>query len=206
MQARLIDADGHVIEDETLMDFLDEPYRSCRTQGGIIGPIRNVLGNVFPTLDFLHLATFKRSDRAFGGGKRVGPDQWLEFLEVSKFEYAFLYPTVGLAMGNIVHPDWACVVARAYNNWLHDRYMKRSPKLKGMALIPMQDVSEAVNELRRAVKDLGMPGAMLPSRGLPFLSRVRSFPVLSICGHGMELSPGRPTASNSRGRASPFTP
>ena len=46
--------------------------------------------------------------------------------------------------------------------------MKRSPKLKAMALIPMQDVSEAVNEMRRAVKELGMPGAMLPSRGLPF--------------------------------------
>jgi hypothetical protein len=83
---------------------------------------------------------------------------------VAKFEYAFLYPTVGLAVGNIVHPDWACVVARAYNNWIHDRYMKRSPRLKGMALIPMQDVSEAVNELRRAVNELGIPGAMLPSR------------------------------------------
>ena len=45
MGQRLIDADGHVIEDETLMDFLEEPYRSCRTQGGIIGPIRNVLGS-----------------------------------------------------------------------------------------------------------------------------------------------------------------
>ena len=84
MEQKLIDADGHVIEDETLMDYLEEPYRSGKTQGGIIGPIRNVLGNVFPTLDFLHLATFKRSERAFGGGKRVGPDQWLEFLEVAE--------------------------------------------------------------------------------------------------------------------------
>jgi len=36
-----------------------------------------------------------------------------------------------------------------------------------MALIPMQDVPAAVQELRRAVKDLGLPGAMLPSTGLP---------------------------------------
>jgi hypothetical protein len=34
-----------------------------------------------------------------------------------------------------------------------------------MALIPMQDVSAAVSELRRAVKELGLPGAMLPSCG-----------------------------------------
>ena len=71
MEQGLIDADGHVIEDESLLDFLEEPYRSGKTRGGMIGPIRNVLGNVFPTLDFLHLATFKRSERAFGGGKRV---------------------------------------------------------------------------------------------------------------------------------------
>jgi predicted TIM-barrel fold metal-dependent hydrolase len=36
-----------------------------------------------------------------------------------------------------------------------------------MALLPMQDVDEAVVELRRAVKELGMVGGMLPSRGLP---------------------------------------
>ena len=72
MSWNLIDADGPVIEDESLIDFLEEPYRSSRAQGGIIGPIRNVLGNVFPTLDFLHLGTFKRSERAFGGGKHVG--------------------------------------------------------------------------------------------------------------------------------------
>ncbi len=35
-----------------------------------------------------------------------------------------------------------------------------------MALLPMQDVSAAVEELRRAVTELGMLGAMLPSRGL----------------------------------------
>jgi predicted TIM-barrel fold metal-dependent hydrolase len=37
-----------------------------------------------------------------------------------------------------------------------------------MALIALQDVDEAVIELRRAVTELGMVGAMLPSRGLPF--------------------------------------
>ena len=36
-----------------------------------------------------------------------------------------------------------------------------------MALIPMQDVRAAVAELRRAVADLRLPGAMLPSTGLP---------------------------------------
>lgn len=201
MEMKIIDADGHVMEDQTLLDYLEEPYRSGSYNGGLIGPIRNVLGNVFPSLDFHHLATFKRSSRAFGGGKRVGPEEWLAFLDVAGFEYAVLYPTTGLDMANISHPDWAYAVARAYNNWLHDQYMKRSPRLKGMALIPLQDVNEAVIELRRAVEELGMPGAMLPSRGLPLdLGHKTYWPVyaeaerlgcaLAVhggCHHGMGL-------------------
>jgi predicted TIM-barrel fold metal-dependent hydrolase len=45
-------------------------------------------------------------------------------------------------------------------------------------LIPLQDVSAAVTELRRAVNDLGMVGAMLPSNGLtPHLSAKHFWPV-----------------------------
>src|SRR5437762_2518286 len=36
-----------------------------------------------------------------------------------------------------------------------------------MALIPLQDPPAAVAELRRAVRELGMRGAMLPATGLP---------------------------------------
>jgi predicted TIM-barrel fold metal-dependent hydrolase len=39
--------------------------------------------------------------------------------------------------------------------------------MKGMAILPMQDVPAAVAELRRVVKDLGMVGAVLPADGLP---------------------------------------
>src|SRR5207245_8932776 len=47
-----------------------------------------------------------------------------------------------------------------------------------MALIPLQDVPAAVTELRRAVKELGMVGAMLPSNGLtPHLSAQHFWPV-----------------------------
>ena len=124
---------------------------------------------LFPSLDFHHIGGHStRNKKSFGGGKRVGPKEWLEFVEMADLEYAVLYPTKGLRIGNISHPDWACFVARAYNDWLHDRYLKASPRLKGMALLPLQDVDEAVVELRRAITELGFVGAMLPSRGLPF--------------------------------------
>jgi predicted TIM-barrel fold metal-dependent hydrolase len=72
-----------------------------------------------------------------------------------------------LAFGLIADPDWAAGLARAYNDWLYDRFLRTNPgRLKGMALIPLQDPERAVAELRRAVGDLGMVGAVFPAAGL----------------------------------------
>lgn len=193
MTRTVIDADGHVIEDQSIVDYIEEPYRSKAS--------KRILTRVFPSLDFHHLGLNYLSDGAFGGGKPVGPKDWQSFVEFAGFEYSVLYPTWGLAMGNISHPDWACAVAHAYNSWLHDQYLTIEPKLKGMALIPLQDPAQAVVELRRAVTELGMLGAMLPSRGLPMdLGHKTYWPVyaeaeklgcaLAVhggCHHGMGL-------------------
>ena len=84
-----------------------------------------------------------------------------------------LYPTAGLAYGLVRDPDWAVALARAYNDWLYDRFTRRSPRLKGVALIPLQEPAEAVRELRRAVGELGFVAAVLPAVGLrdPFGDR-----------------------------------
>ena len=60
-------------------------------------------------------------------------------------------------------PIGPCCSAAPYNNWFHDRYSRRSPRFKGVALLPLQDVDESVKELRRSVTELGMVSAMLPA-------------------------------------------
>jgi predicted TIM-barrel fold metal-dependent hydrolase len=97
----------------------------------------------------------------------VGPEGWLAFLDDVGIDWTVLYPTIALSYGKIVSLDYAVEVTRAYNNWLHQTYLRFSPRFKGMAIIPLQDPEEAVKELRRAVTDLGMLGAMMPSNGLP---------------------------------------
>jgi uncharacterized protein len=67
-------------------------------------------------------------------------------------------------VGRIMAEEWAVLACRAYNNWLYEEFEKNS-RLKGMALLPLQNVEEAVAELRRAVKEFGMLGGMLPSNG-----------------------------------------
>jgi len=153
-----VDSDGHIMENEReLNEFLEDRYRNSGYHSFL---------QLLPTLDGFH--TPKTSDVVRKGqfDRSVGPERWMEFLEKTGIEYTILYPTTGLSYGQVVFPDWAQAYARAYNNWLHEKYLKRSPRFKGMALIPMQDVSGAVAEMRRTVKELGMVGAMIPSNGL----------------------------------------
>ena len=153
----IIDGDGHVIEDtKAIVEFMPQPYREKYDTHPFFNP--------FPPLDHLHSSNLH--DFQPGAFNKVGPDGWVDFLEDVGIETTVLYTTLGLAFGKIVSRDWAIDVARAYNDWLHDTYMKRSACFKGMALIPLQEPEAAVEELKRAVKELGMCGAMLPSTGI----------------------------------------
>ena len=80
-----------------------------------------------------------------------------------------LYPTAGLAVGRVKEPEWAVAVTRAYNSWLHDKFLQATPRLKGVAMLPLQSIPDAVIELRRAVTELGMVAALLPGAGLKHL-------------------------------------
>lgn len=155
----VIDADGHVVErDALLLPYLEEPYRG-----------RDDLLNFpfFPSLDGWHRGARRVAD---GKGRQtvyVPVKEWLAFLDTASVEASVLYPTQGLGFGLIKDPEWATVLARAYNTFLHAEYLTAAPaRLKGMALIPLQDIQAAVAELRRAVTELGMVGAVLPAVGL----------------------------------------
>jgi predicted TIM-barrel fold metal-dependent hydrolase len=93
------------------------------------------------------------------------PDEWLRFLDGAGIGQAVLYPSGGLFHGMTVDVDISVAVARAYNDWMSERYMKRSPRLQGVGILPIADVGESVIELRRAVTELHMKAIMLQSNG-----------------------------------------
>lgn len=169
MTNRYVDCDGHVMERiDEISEYIGEPFRTA----GHINPRRSL-----PSLDRFH--TPRLEERKPGTfDPTVGPEKWVQFLEKTGLEYSVLYPTEGLAYGQVVFPAWATAYAKAYNDWLYERYLQFSGRLKGIALIPMQDIPSAVAELRRAVKELGMAGAMIPSNGLnPHLGAKHFWPV-----------------------------
>ena len=153
---RIIDADGHIMEDlAAINEFMPSPFKDY-------APSR--FTQLFPPLDHLHSA--RLSSVPPGSFSRVGPEGWSDFLDDIGIETTVLYPTGALSYGKIVSTEWAIAATRAYNDWLYETYLRRSPRFKGMGLIPLQEPEAAVEELRRIVQDLGMCGAFLPSTGL----------------------------------------
>jgi uncharacterized protein len=152
LKGSLLDADGHLVEnDEELLEYMEAPYKGNES----------VLGfPFFPTLDGYQRGAIMAR---LGIHKEytITAKVWLDFLDGTGIESTVLYPTAGLAFGMIQDPTWAVPLARAYNNWFTDKFHKVSPRLKAVALVPIQDMPEAVKELRRAVLELGMVGAVL---------------------------------------------
>jgi uncharacterized protein len=152
---RMIDGDGHVIEDlDAISARLPEAWMAnttTRTQGP------------FPRLDHMRNHLCHNPPGAFNN---PGVDGWRRFLDELHFEAAVLYPTAGLAFGRMIDVELTVATARAYNDWLHDAYLQRDPRFRGIGLIPFQDPAAAFVELRRIVTEYGMAGALIPSTGL----------------------------------------
>jgi uncharacterized protein len=167
---QVIDADGHVMElDDELREYLPAPFgemwwlHTYSLWAGWDGYVRGL--------------------RPPGGAVREGrgptAEDWLTFLDTNAIDRTVLYPTQGLTLGVYQDVDFAVALARAYNDWLADRFMNVSPRLIGVALLPIQDVAESVSELRRAVSQLGMPGGVVPSviQARPYLGDPIYYPL-----------------------------
>jgi predicted TIM-barrel fold metal-dependent hydrolase len=150
MNLQIIDADGHINDHaggEEIARYMPQGNRMARP---------------FPELDHLHFRYLKQNRRDTGNPT---PDDWIRFLDDTDISWTVLYPTAGLAVGRIMSSEWAVVACNAYNTWLYDRFLNKNQRLNGVALLPIQNIDAAVAELRRAVKELGMLGGMLPSNG-----------------------------------------
>ena len=155
---RIIDSDGHVREtDEQIIEYMSPGYRS-RREAMLYFPLVPHHGwhRSIPANDYRH-QDFRVPDWR----------EWAGKLDEGKIELTVLYPTRFMHIGQIGNPHYAVELCRAYNGFLHEQFLTRDRRFRGMALLPLQDVPSAVRELRRAVKTHGMVGGILPAEGLP---------------------------------------
>ncbi len=157
MNVEVIDADGHVFEDmEDIASFFTGRLAGMR-------PVQRLFPN-----DHLHIGIGSILQAPDGSGPpriQGTPDEWLSFLDAAEISQTVIYLSGGLFHGMTVDVDLSVAIARAYNDWMSARYVRRSPRLRGVGILPIADVEESVLEMRRAVNDLGMSAIMLQSNG-----------------------------------------
>ena len=157
----VLDADGHVTESyEQLSKYLDEPYR------------RRPLTFPWYAADGWDRRLVDKFHDWAGNAK-----QWLEALDRGGMEQVVLFPTLGLFMSFLKDREWAVRLCRAYNTLLYEEFIRVSPRLKAVALLPVQDPEAAAKELRRAVGELGHVGGMLAADGSHVLGDARFTPI-----------------------------
>src|SRR5467141_1263386 len=160
----IVDADGHVTEsNEQVAKYLEGPLRQrpltfpLYPQDGWDRRLLGTLGSVGGTAE-----------------------QWLAALDDGGMEVTVLYPTSGLFLSFLKDRAWAVAICRAYNTFLHEEFIKKSPRLQAVALLPIQDPDAAAAELERGVRQLGLRGAMLAADGGHVLGDARFTPIYEM--------------------------
>ena len=175
----VIDADGHVVEPKGMWhDYIEESYKSRapRSVGAFslvvndrIAPKREGTNRVVPEMGDETKQLFLRKFKD-AVAEQFSPERQLKDMTREGIDQAVLYPTQGLfaLAQDDLEPKFAAAIARAYNNWLSDFCGHAPGTFFGAAMIPLQDVDEAVAEACRAVRELGMKAVFVrpnPIRG-----------------------------------------
>ena len=141
----VIDGDAHVTEPpEGLRQYLKEENR-----------VRPLFGGGEPWDRFL--------GGTLGKGRNDDPQVQLEDMDADGIDIQVIYPTLSLGLCRHKETDVAVDIAHAYNDWLAAFCATNPQRLKGVALVALQDVGAATKEVRRAVEELGMVGVMMPT-------------------------------------------
>ena len=156
------DADGHVFEnDREIYEFLPAMFRGREEL------LRNSL---FPPMDSWNRAALSIAGRYKEGMtselfKKANYDitarEWAAFLDTAGISGTVLYPTAALGFARVKEVEWGIALAQAYNDWMREHFMRADPRIRAIALLPVQDAQAAAEELRRAITKLGMVGGLL---------------------------------------------
>ena len=144
----IIDADGHLSEPEDqIRARMQEQFRSYQPP---------------------HVSGSEAWDRYLGGsvGKNnYDPHVQLQDMDVEGIDVQVIFPS-GLSLSAWKNAGAAADHARAYNDWLAEFCSVDPRRLKGVAQVALQDVGAAINEVRRAVEELGLVTVMMPTNVL----------------------------------------
>src|ERR1700742_3443293 len=173
MPALVLSSDSHVFEPpdlwQTRIDaaFRDRAPRIERINGGdqIVVEADQVLSGIglisYAGARFEAPETISAQGRledVHSGG--WDPEQHLKDMVLDGVAGEILYPSQGLFYFRLADSRLMSAIFRAYNDWLAEFCRSDAARLKGIAMINLDDVEDGIGELERAAR-LGLAGAMI---------------------------------------------
>ena len=168
----MLSSDSHVIEPPDLWDGHggDLAERMRRVEAFDDGDWWVVDG--YKTMSFLGIQTGERFEggpeslRTSGSFADVRPAAYdpRRYLDENVEDGVWgsvLYPSQGLVLYAVPTTDVVSAAMATYNDWLADFCSEDTARLKGIAMLNLDDIDEAVAELARC-RELGLGGALIP--------------------------------------------
>ena len=89
------------------------------------------------------------------------PEEHVKDMDIDGIDVSIVYPTVGLGLYSTPDSELLTSMFRTYNDWVGEFCSAIPKRLKGIAMLNIDDVSIGVRELERCAK-MGLAGAMIP--------------------------------------------
>jgi predicted TIM-barrel fold metal-dependent hydrolase len=173
MAGLILSSDSHVFEPPDLWTTrIDAPFRDRAPRIERIDGADEIVVEKDQVLSGIGLisnagARFEAPETISGRGRfedvhRGGydPDQHLKDMTLDGVAGEVLYPSQGLFYFRLKDSALMSAIFRAYNDWLADFCRTDPTRLKGIAMINLDDVQDGRAELERAAR-LGLAGAMI---------------------------------------------
>jgi len=189
LRARLnhpvIDSDGHLLE------FVPVLTEYLQKAGGkdAVRAFRSAFKTTYLALNWYQLSPTERHDQwarrppfyvvpaanTMDLATGLFPNLLHERIDDLGFDYAVLYPTMGLHAPMFADPETRRIGCRALNDYYADLFSEYSDRITPAAVIPMHTPQEAIEELDYAVARRGLKVVMLPN----FVKR----PIVAAAGY-----------------------
>jgi predicted TIM-barrel fold metal-dependent hydrolase len=187
--AKIIDADGHVVEPRTFWNdyvevkFRDQLPRIIKDENGIdriaLGSRVLAAGVYSPAAMCIPggLTSAESISKLTWDDLRPGsfdPHARLKDMDAEGIDVSVLFPSMGLMFVGLRDSAVSAAGCRAYNNWMADFCSIAPARLLNVAPVPLVDVDLAVAEMRRVAKEHGVHAVLVRSN--PYNDRVLSDP------------------------------
>ena len=162
----VVDADVHLHEDPAeLAEYADPPWDTA---------LREIAKVEERYLDLPAMSPRAEFRIPWPGGTNrpqvvPSPEAMRRELDDLHVNVAILFPDHLLSLAMVRDPAFAVALARSYNDWLADRWLRREPTLKGSIVIPPQDPAAGAAEIRKHAGNPSYVCAYLPGAGLKLL-------------------------------------